>query len=486
MRVYVAFCRLSLTNCLHINTPSIVYTRTINYIQMFSQVFILNEEGTPLLRKDYRYDTPSDTLFLLTDRLLEKLDTPPVYLIDDLYIVHILYGELYIGGCSLNKPSTTEALETLTRLGQLIVGVCGAPEEALIRKHDTLVYELLDEALTDGYPTRMTLSALSQQLTTNHTKPLLKSPSQQGVMSKLSHFLTEDKHQQAPPATSRSALATTTEQFEDETLYLDIIERIHCIFDEDAKVIRSVVDGVIKTKCFLGGRSLLKIQLSPRLCINNASGQPLNLNKSIDAGVVQLRDCRLHDSVDRSAFEEDQVLSLYAPAGELVIASYQITDDFIAPFQIIPILETSMEDPRRITIRIRIRADFTSERTATQCTMTIPLPRAVTSASSQLDALSELTRNIIFDREQSRLVWRMNNIHGSTERTLTTSALLDQPWKEAFHSELKAIRLDFEIANYTCSTMAVTRLRILNQANSTPPQRWIRYTTTTETYHRRW
>jgi hypothetical protein len=57
--------------------------------------------------------------------------------------------------------------------------------------------------------------------------------------------------------------------------------------------------------------------------------------------------------------------------------SYQITDDFVAPFQIIPLLETPSDDPRRIVIRIRIRADFTSERTATHSTLIIPLPRAV-------------------------------------------------------------------------------------------------------------
>jgi hypothetical protein len=88
----------------------------------------------------------------LTDRLLEKLDTPPIYRIDNLFLIHVLYGELYIGGCSLDKPvSSAEVLETLTRLGQLIVSVCGAPEEALVRKHDTLVYELLEEALVSSY-----------------------------------------------------------------------------------------------------------------------------------------------------------------------------------------------------------------------------------------------------------------------------------------------------------------------------------------------
>jgi hypothetical protein len=46
------------------------------------------------------------------------------------------------------------------------------------------------------------------------------------------------------------------------------------------------------------------------------------------------------------------------------------------------------------------------------------------SASSQLDALSEANRHIVFDREQSRLVWRIINVHGSTERTLTTTVII--------------------------------------------------------------
>ncbi|RKP27572.1 hypothetical protein SYNPS1DRAFT_26778 [Syncephalis pseudoplumigaleata] len=199
---------------------------------MFSQVFVLNEEGTPLVRKDYRYDTPSDALYLLTDRLLEKLDTPPIYRVDELYLAHVLYGELYIGGCCRTKPaSSAEALETLTRLGQLIVGVCGAPEEALVRKHDVLVYELLEEALTDGYPTRVTMVAVSAQLTA-HPLPseASLSSSTSGVVAKLSHLLLVSTIRSALPGSSGGG-----HDFDDEALYLDIIERIHCIFDEDVR-----------------------------------------------------------------------------------------------------------------------------------------------------------------------------------------------------------------------------------------------------------
>jgi hypothetical protein len=61
----------------------------------------------------------------------------------------------------------------------------------------------------------------------------------------------------------------------------------------------------------------------------------------------------------------------------LTPTSYHLLDEFIAPFQLMPMLEIQPATPRQLSIELRLRADFSSDFYASKCTVFIPLPSHV-------------------------------------------------------------------------------------------------------------
>ncbi|XP_037846308.1 AP-4 complex subunit mu-1 isoform X2 [Chlorocebus sabaeus] len=125
---------------------------------MISQFFILSSKGDPLIYKDFRGDSGGRDVAELFYRKLTGLpgDESPVVMVttggrrhhDGRHFIHIRHSGLYLVVTTSENVSPFSLLELLSRLATLLGDYCGSLGEGTISRNVALVYELLDEVLS--------------------------------------------------------------------------------------------------------------------------------------------------------------------------------------------------------------------------------------------------------------------------------------------------------------------------------------------------
>ncbi|XP_005549211.1 AP-4 complex subunit mu-1 isoform X5 [Macaca fascicularis] len=125
---------------------------------MISQFFILSSKGDPLIYKDFRGDSGGRDVAELFYRKLTGLpgDESPVVMVttggrryhDGRHFIHIRHSSLYLVVTTSENVSPFSLLELLSRLATLLGDYCGSLGEGTISRNVALVYELLDEVLS--------------------------------------------------------------------------------------------------------------------------------------------------------------------------------------------------------------------------------------------------------------------------------------------------------------------------------------------------
>ncbi|XP_063090269.1 AP-4 complex subunit mu-1 isoform X2 [Cavia porcellus] len=118
---------------------------------MISQFFILSSKGDPLIYKDFRGDSGGRDVAELFYRKLMGLpgdESPVVMYHDDRHFIHIRHSGLYLVATTSKNISPFSLLELLSRLATLLGDYCGSLSEGTISRNVALVYELLDEVLS--------------------------------------------------------------------------------------------------------------------------------------------------------------------------------------------------------------------------------------------------------------------------------------------------------------------------------------------------
>jgi hypothetical protein len=210
---------------------------------------------------------PGRLSFMLANQLGRH---EPIFQLDeDIYVVSIPVGELYLVGCTRESPPLALAIDTLERLGKLIGDVCGSPEESRVREHILLVYEVLDEALIAGYPVLLDMESLERMLTCSH----IANTPRPGLLKRLTHLLEDHRTTEAQSA-MRSVLPNPSTKTEE--VYLDVLEQVNCTFNEDGDLVEAMIDGHFKLRCFLSGQPLVQLKLVPTLSITESTVNLVN------------------------------------------------------------------------------------------------------------------------------------------------------------------------------------------------------------------
>uniref|UniRef100_A0A2I3HJ44 Adaptor related protein complex 4 subunit mu 1 n=3 Tax=Catarrhini TaxID=9526 RepID=A0A2I3HJ44_NOMLE len=118
---------------------------------MISQFFILSSKGDPLIYKDFRGDSGGRDVAELFYRKLTGLpgdESPVVMHHDGRHFIHIRHSGLYLVVTTSENVSPFSLLELLSRLATLLGDYCGSLGEGTISRNVALVYELLDEVLS--------------------------------------------------------------------------------------------------------------------------------------------------------------------------------------------------------------------------------------------------------------------------------------------------------------------------------------------------
>ncbi|CAJ0831959.1 12320_t:CDS:2, partial [Entrophospora sp. SA101] len=183
---------------------------------------------------------------------------------------------------------------------------------------------------------------------------------------------------------------------------------------------------------------------------------------------ITLDDYKFHDSVD---FTEREFIAM----------SYRVSGDFGLPFRVFPSISDISDDSNRIDVTIRVRADIPDNFIVNKCLVIIPVPRATLSVSNEnLDG--SIDQSAQYDNQLRKVIWTIVKFKGGTEQSIKIKITGIKSLSPVSLLEMGPISLEFDIPNYTCSNIQIHRLKVYENNNLSLPQRWVRYSTISESY----
>ena len=390
----------------------------------------------------------------------------PIFLIDNISYLYLFTSGLYFVATTSSNISPCFVLELLDRYSRLFKDYLGELHEDSVRKNSVLLYELLDEALDWGFPQNTSTDSLKGYV---QSEPVITR--RIDLSEKLQQFVINQKTKSTTATTRPVAMTFSKDRNQKNEFFVDLLERVTAIIAGSGAIVRAEVDGCLVMKSYLKGEPVVHLGLSDR-DINNPSRPP-----------IVFQDVNFHHDIGPQDFEHTRMLRFAPPAGEFIALNYRLTSDVRLPFRVFPFIEGSTKHNNQIAIIVKIFADFSSSLIATDVSVSIPVPKASISISSELGyAATSMGERAELYKNQQLYIWSIPNFVGQTEHILKATIFLNHPYVASTFKEIGPISLAFEIPMYTCSGLEIKQLKIIEQTESYEVARWIRYITQSRSY----
>lgn len=214
-----------------------------------------------------------------------------------LYVISIVRdGVSYLAVCP-SEVSPLLILEFLHRIANIFIDYFGIPaDETKIKENFSTVYQLLEEMVDYGWPLTTEPNAL---------KAMIRPPT---VVSKLLQATTGTVVSEELPSGTISNMPWRAAgvHYNQNEMYMDIVEEVDAIVNATGTVISSDVSGTIQ-------------------CQSHLSGIPDLLLTFKDPAVID--DSSFHPCVRYARFEHDKVVSFVPPDGNFELMRYRIKRD---------------------------------------------------------------------------------------------------------------------------------------------------------------
>lgn len=113
-------------------------------------------------------------------------------------------------------------------------------------------------------------------------------------------------------------------QEKNNSIFVDLIEKMTCTFGSSGNVVNSFIDGTVVSKSYVEGSPVFKLLFCNNVYVGESTGY----------GGIKLSSVNFNSCVDFSSFEHNKSLTFVPPAGTCDLMYYRIEDDFNYPFKI--------------------------------------------------------------------------------------------------------------------------------------------------------
>ncbi len=419
-------------------------------------------------------------------------DAPPVFQVDGVHYLYAKAGGLFWVATTRENVAPSLVLELLQRMYWIVRDYVGHVSEDSVRRNFLLIYELLDEVLDYGFPQNSSTERLKQFIA---MEPVVVRPRGRPTAGAAA----------AGPSEVIKSVLDTARTGAKEEIFVDVVEKLTAIFDARGHLRSSSIVGAIKVKSYLGGNPPIRLGLPENLILGQRdSTRNTNTNigerESYDASSIILDTYSLHEGVDHTAFDRDRVLELVPPEGHFDLLTYRCSSSYRPPFRVYPVLEDDAHSPDKMTLFIRIRAEYESSKTASGVEVTIPLPPSVQRVHCETDSApgegNSLLGNALplamkglfgqqaeWDAREHRLIWSLKNLKGGKEHVLRVRLTIDSGSVEMAKQEYGPVMVQFVLPGKpSISGMDVKYLRILKDEKGYNPARWFRVVALANSY----
>eukprot|EP00612_Vaucheria_litorea_P000710 CAMPEP_0171453518 /NCGR_PEP_ID=MMETSP0945-20130129/1193_1 /TAXON_ID=109269 /ORGANISM="Vaucheria litorea, Strain CCMP2940" /LENGTH=203 /DNA_ID=CAMNT_0011978399 /DNA_START=322 /DNA_END=934 /DNA_ORIENTATION=- len=193
----------------------------------------------------------------------------------------------------------------------------------------TLVYELMDECMDNGYPQITAIDVLNTYINlAGGTKALESDPYERGQLT----------------SQITGAIDWRREgiRHRKNEVYIDVYENVNLLMSSTGQILRNEVDGKVIMRTYLTGMPECKFGLNDKLIMEkedqekqSSSGEITNLQDQ-NRKNVELDDCSFHRCVRLGKFDVDRTITFIPPDGEFELMRYRISENINLPFKIVP------------------------------------------------------------------------------------------------------------------------------------------------------
>jgi AP-4 complex subunit mu-1 len=424
-----------------------------------SQLFILSRRGDSIIYRDFRRDIKksNDIFFHNVNFIKEEEVAPPLFNIDGINFIYVKTDDLYIVISTLDNASPNYYLEVLDRIIKVIKDHIGELNEETIRKNFVLIYEIIDEMIDFGYPQ---LSDTEQVKEFVFTEPIVELKNLNTIKEMFS------KNTKSNENAKRSITDTKTKN----EIFVDIIEKITCLFSRNGTILSSGIDGCIKMKSYLKNSPEMRIVFTDDVLFGKTS---------YGSGRMELAGYNFCQGVRAKDFESQRTLYIIPPEGEFTLMNYRINNEFAPPFRLYTIVE---EFDYKLELRIKLMANFSNNTKAGNITITFNAPKETQSVYFKLPKELQESHKTDYNQNEHLCTWKIPKIVGGSENTLDVKFTLQVNKPNLFRRELGPLAMSFEIPNYNVSHMQIKELKVMANDPKYNAMRWVRVFTKAKSY----
>jgi len=448
-------------------------------VKMYSQFFILNPKGDPIIFRDYRGDVTKSSSEIFFRQIVNlKSEVTPIFNLDGINFIYIKHRGLYFTFTTIANVSPSLSFELLTRITKLVKDYCGILSEESIRKNFVLIYELLDEILDYGYP-QGTSTEMLKAFVFNEPAPLGEALS---AASSLIESVVVGARKSTPSiAAMRPVMAQQQQSIGGKTrgganeLFVDLVEQLTVLFGSTGNVLRSEIDGSIVIKSYLKGNPEVRLALNEDLVFGNG----LSSTGGNPYGAAVMDDYNFHECANTTQFDLEKTLAFAPPEGEFTLMNYRISTEFRVPFRLLPFVEEV--GPNRIDVIVKVRADMPDDHNGNNVVIKVPVPKSTSSCSNEMD-IGVVGQTAEYKSQENVVVWTIKKFKGGSEQLLRVKITLQDGSNPHARKEIGPISMDFDIPMFNCSNIQIRFLRVMERNKNYQPHRWIRYITLSKSY----
>jgi AP-2 complex subunit mu-1 len=172
-------------------------------------------------------------------------------------------------------------------------------------------------------------------------------------------------------------------------------------------------------------------------------------------------------------FDADRTITFIPPDGDFELMKYRVADNINLPFRIIPAVQE--EGTTKVTINLKIIANFSDKLFASSVVIKIPVPP--NTANCKINTAQGRAK---YEPEQCAIIYRLKRVQGKSECLLAAEVTL-LPMVRAKAWSRPPITAEFQVPMFTSSGVHVRFLRVFDKSGY-HTNRWVRYLTKAGTY----
>lgn len=386
----------------------------------------------------------------------------PVQNINGCHFLHTTVENVVLVAATKDNVNVVLVLKFLFKMVDLFRAYFGGQfDEAQVRKHFVLIYELLDEILDYGYPQIMEADVLKRYITQGGTKAIDLNDQEQ--LKKIT-----------VQATGVCSWRAEGLKYRKNEVYIDVVESVNILLSAKRERLRADVSGSIMVKSQLSGMPECKFGMNDKLVISPSDQRPKGSEQKI---AIALDDYRFHQCVRLSKFDVDREITFIPPDGPFELMTYRITENIESPFKVLP--NVKVLGRNRLELSLQVNAMYERNITANNVKIEFPCPK--NTARGQV--MNHGVGKAKYEPTSHAVIWKIRRFPGRAEYSLLAeielaSTVTEKQWVRP------PISMNFDVPQFTASGLRVKLFRVQEKSNY-KPVKWIRYLTRAGTYQHR-